>query len=173
SSEGVTMRAFTQPLPLDKRTTLTNSFTIGNTWNSVGTSGPVALATLSLDHTFPGGGALTASYDFVHQPIDLFNVGGQHRLSLTYSLAASKKVQVSFFSSSFLDAPQSSVLGDVAYVLNKNWRVLFSATLQRFNQESFNDLELTLGRRIGARELQLTYSTYRNRISLDFTTTRF
>ena len=41
--------------------------------------------------------------------------------------------------------------------------------MQRFGEDSFRDLQFTIGRRIGARELQLTYSTYNHRISFDMT----
>src|SRR5262249_19048068 len=51
TTETVSMRAFSRPHNLDRRTTLTNAFTIGHLWSSRGTSGPLALATLAPDHT--------------------------------------------------------------------------------------------------------------------------
>lgn len=173
TTEGVTMRAFTRPLNLDARTTLTNSFSVGHLWSSSGSSGMTALATLALDRTIPHGGALNLTYDYVTQPGDLLVSSGKHRLSLTYNFAANKRFQAAIFGSAFLDARDSNLLADMAYRLNSHWRLLLSATLQQFEGLSYNDIEFTLGRRIGARELQLTYSTFRKRLSLDFTATRF
>jgi hypothetical protein len=173
-SQGLNIRAFTRPLALNSRTTLTNSITLGQQWNSYGGTGLAALATLSLDHTMPHAlGAVNLTYDFVDRPPGSVTSSGKHRLSLTYTVATSKRFEVSLFGSAFLDSQDSSLLGDMAYRLDKNWRLLGAVTMQKFQGESYNDIEFTLGRRIGTREIQLTYSTYLHRISIDFTATRF
>ena len=167
------MRAFSRPMRLDTRTSLTSSFSLGNQWTSLGRNGLTALATMSLDHTIPGGGTLGFSYDLVQQPAGQYVSTGNHRLGLTYNVVATKKMQVSFFGSAYMDAPDASFLADFAYRLNNDWRVLSAVTLQRFAEQSFQDIQFTIGRRLGARELQLTYSTFNKRISLDLTATRF
>lgn len=173
TTETVSMRAFSRPYNLDRRTTLTNAFTVGHLWTSRGNSGPMALATLALDHTVPGGGALNLSYDLVFQPQTFDSSGGNHRLSLTYTLANSQRFQASLLGTTYLDRSDATFLADVVYRLNGQWRLLASATLQSFAGVSYQDLEFSIGRRIGARELQLTYSTLNKRISLDLTATRF
>ena len=80
---------------------------------------------------------------------------------------------MSLFGTTYLDSQNASFLADAAYRLNKDWRVLTSATLQTMPGQNFSDLEFTLGRRIGAREVQLTYSTFNHRLSFDLTATRF
>ena len=173
TSEQLSMRAFTRPLKVDNRTTLTNSFTFGHLWNGRANTGLLGLATLSLDHTFAGGGSANLTYDYLTRPQSSLDTGGKHRLSLNYNVASTKKFQMSIFGSTFLDSQDTSVLADAAYRLDNNWRLLTSATLQRFEGQSYSDLEFTLGRRIGAREFQLTYSTFNHRISFDLTATRF
>ena len=173
TSEQLTMRAFTRPLKLDTRTTLTNSFTFGQLWNGRANTGLLGLATMSLDHTVKGGGSINLTYDYLTRPQSSLDTGGKHRMSLNFNVANTKKFQMSIFGSTFLDAQDTSVLADAAYRLNNDWRLLTSATLQRFEGQSYSDLEFTLGRRIGARELQLTYSTFNHRISFDLTATRF
>lgn len=173
TSEQVTMRAFTRPLQINTRTTLTNSVTFGHLWNGPTNTGLLGLATMSLDHTFAGGGSMNLTYDYLTRPQSTLDTGGKHRLSLNYNVANTKKFQMSVFGSTFLDTADTSVLADAAYRLNSNWRILTAATLQRFEGQSYSDLEFTLGRRIGARELQLTYSTFNHRISFDLTATRF
>ena len=171
--EGVNFHAFSRPMQIDKHTTFSDSFTIGNTWAGHEGAGITSLATLSLDHTFTGAGSLNFTYDLALQPGTFYDSTGKHRLSATYTVSKSKKITVSIFGSTYLDSPDSSILGDISYRLDKQWRLMGAATLERFNDLSYTDFEMRVGRQIGARELQLTYSTYLKRISLDFTATRF
>ena len=173
STENATMRIFSRPILLDKRTTFNNSFTFGHTWSDTGGTGLTTLATLSLDHTLPGGGGLNLTYDFVNQPRSIFNANGRHRFSATYNMQGTKRFQAFVFGSAYLDAPEASVLADFSYKLNGHWRLIGAATLQRFQSQTYNDIEFIIGRRIGARELQLGYSTRTKRFSFDFTATRF
>lgn len=173
TSENANLRIFSRPIALDKRTTFNNSFTIGHTWSDTGGTGLASLATLSLDHTLPGGGGINLTYDFVDQPRSVFTANGHHRLSATYSTQGTKRFQAFMFGSAYLDAPEASVLADVSYRVNSHWRFITAITLQRFEDQSYNDIEIIVGRRIGARELQLAYSTQLRRFSFDFTATRF
>ncbi|MDE2125692.1 MAG: hypothetical protein KGJ62_03800 [Armatimonadetes bacterium] len=173
TSEGVNLRVFSHPLLLGSRTSLNDSFSVGQSFGSGGTSGFTGLATLGLDQTFKGGGTMTLTYDFVTQPSGLFNTDGHHRVGATYNFATGKRVQALLVASTYLDAADSSVLGDFIYRIDPNYRLLFSATMQRFEGETYNDVEFTFGRRIGARELELTYSTFLKRVSVNFTATSF
>ncbi len=174
TTEDVIFRAFTRPIPIDKRTTLTNSFSLGNVWSSgTALSGASSLATLALDHTFAHGGAVNLTYDYVAQPGGLYISSGKHRLSVNYNVATNRKIEVVLFGSTFLDSSDSSVLADLSYRLDKQWRLLTGVTLQKYGGESYRDVQFTLGRRIGTRELQFTYSTLNRRLSLDLTATRF
>ncbi len=173
TTENATMRIFSRPILLDKRTTFNNSFTFGHIWSDTGGTGLTTLATLSLDHTLAGGGGLNLTYDFVNQPRSIFNANGRHRLSATFSTQGNKRFQAFIFGSAYIDAPEASILGDISYRLDSRWRLIGAATLQRFENQSYNDIEFIVGRRIGARELQLAYSTLTKRFSFDFTATRF
>ncbi len=174
TTEDVTFRAFTRPIPIDHRTTLTNSFSIGNVWSSgTALAGTSSLATMALDHTFAGGGAMNLTYDYVAQPGGLYVTSGKHRLSLNYNISANKKLDVVVFGSTFLDSADSSLLADLSYRVDKDWRLLTGVTMQKYAGESYNDIQFTVGRRIGARELQFTYSTLNRRFSVDLTATRF
>ena len=171
--ENVTFRAFTRPIPLDKRTTLTNSFTVGEAWTGHSGSGATALATLSLDRTLRGGGNVNLTYDFVQQPQGLYVSTGKHRISGSYNVTSGKRLQLTINGTMYMDVSDSSVLADMTYRVNSHWRVIGSLTLERFQGQSYSDLEIILGRRIGARELQLGYSTLLRRLSLDLTSTHF
>lgn len=173
TTQTVTWRAFSRPIALDTRTTLATSLSVGHLWSSNRRNGLTTLANLSLDHTIPGGGTLSLTYDFVRQPAGQFISTGTHRLGIMYSLVKERRFEVSLFGSAFLDAPDASFFADATYLIDRNWRFIASAALQTFEGQSFRDIQFTLGRRIGARELQLTYSTFFKRISLDLTATRF
>jgi hypothetical protein len=173
TNENATMRIFSRPVLLDKRTTLNQSFTFGHTWSDTGGTGLTGLATLTLDHTLPGGGSVNLIYDYVNQPRSVFSANGRQRLSATYTMQSKKRFQAFIFGSAYLDAPEASVLADVSYKLDSRWRLISAVTLQRFEDQSYNDIQIIVGRRIGARELQLAYSTQAKRFSFDFTATRF
>ncbi len=173
TTEGVNLRAFTRPLALDKRTTLVNSLSVGQQWSDKGHNGATTQATIAMDHTLAGGGSVNLTYDFLTQPTGALISDGKHRVSGTYALLLQKRFQVRVSGSAYLDVPDSGLLADLSYKIDNHWRFLGSATLQRFQNTSYQDLEFTLGRRLGARELQLTYSTFTRRISFDLTATRF
>jgi hypothetical protein len=172
TSQEVTMRAFTRPVALDKRTNMTASFTYGHVFSSPIDSGQEGIGELALLRAVPGG-TMSLNYSYRSLPTGLTGANGKHLVSAGYNVAVSKRFEFSLNGSDYLDADSQSLLGDLIYRINSNWRILGLATLQRYASQTYNDLEFTLGRRIGARELQLTYSTYNKRISFDFTATRW
>ena len=117
------------------------------------------------------GGAFTLAYDYLSTPTSGLDGGGKHRVSINYTIPRDGRFQASLMGTSYLDANSAVFLADLAYRLNARWRLLFSSTLESFTQESYKDFEFTIGRRIGAREIQLTYSTFSKRIYFDLTTT--
>jgi hypothetical protein len=173
TTQGLTFRTFSRPIPINRRTTLTNSFSLGQVWSDQNNGGFTSMATLALDHTLRGGSTVRMTYDFVNRPAALFASGGKHRFSLDYSLTSSRRFTASVYGIAFADNPDSTLYADAIYQIDKNWRLIGVATLQRFAGESFDDFQVTIGRRIGAREVQFTYSTFNRRFSLDFMATRF
>ena len=171
--EGFKFHAFSRPIVIDKQTSLNESVTLGNTWAGHEGAGFTSMATLGVDHSFKRAGSLNLTYDLVVQPDTFIGSGGEHRFSASYSYNQLKKITFTVFGSAYADSANSSMLADLAYRLNPQWRIISAATLERYNNLTYTDYELTLGRRIGARELELTYSTYLKRLSLDYTATRF
>jgi hypothetical protein len=107
------------------------------------------------------------------QPEAFYETTGMHRISVTYNVGGTKRFSMQLFGSAYLDAQNNSLLADLSYRLSSQWRILGLVTVERYGDLSYTDFELTVGRRIGARELQLTYSTYLKRFSIDFMATRF
>lgn len=168
----VEARAFSHH-SLNSFTQLDGSLTLGNVWGQKGQGGMEQKATLNLGHNMKGGGSLNLAYDFDAGPGSQYVLGGKHRMSLGYILPSTKHFSARVFGSAYLDSTSTSLIADMAYRLNSNWRVLFSGTLESLSQTNYTDMEFTLGRRIGARELQFTYSTYSHRIYFDLTTTQW
>ena len=171
--EGVNVHIFSRPILVDKHTTFTDSVTVGNTWAGHEGAGLTSLATLALDRTLGGGGSMNLTYDLVYQPNTFIDSSGRHRVSASYTYNKSKKLSITVFGSGYLDTADDSLLADITYRLDARWRLIGQATLEKESGLSYTDYEMTIGRRFGARELQLTYSTYLKRISVDFTATRF
>ncbi len=173
SSGEVSLRFFTRPRALDRLTTFSQSYTFAHIWTTGPYSGFKGLIDYSLSHTFHKGGDVSLSYDYISTPLSALDSGGKHRISLSWRLPPVKRFGAELFGTSYLDAPSASFLADMVYRLDNRWRLLFSSTLHTDNISSFRDLEFTIGRRIGARELQLTYSTYSKRFSVDLTSTNW
>ncbi len=173
STNNLRFRAFSRPMNLSKTVSLSQSYSVGQTFTTLGNSGLSETATLSMDYNAPKGGALGLSYDYIKQPTGPFTATGNHRLGINYNLSATKRLQVSLFGSTYLDTTEGTTLIDLVYKLSPDWRVFLGGTFQSFQGQSFDDLQLTLGRRLGAREIQLTYSTFLKRLSIDLTATRF
>ncbi len=173
NTEQLTLRTYTRPRQLDARTTLSNSFSIGQLWQNNGANGIATTASLSLDRQMNNGGVLALTYDFVHQPLGNYTPTGHHRLGLSYNVNKGRRFDASVFGSFYADAPDATLYADMSYRVSRDWRFLFSGTYSNYDTGSFKDLQFTLGRRIGARELQFTYSTYNKRLSFDLTATRF
>lgn len=173
STQTLRFRTFTHPIPLSKSVNLSQAFSVGHVFTNQGNSGTSQTATFSLDYLIPKAGSLSLVYDYIKQPAGPFTANGNNRLGVNYNLAASKRTQVTVFGSTYLDSAESTAWVDFIYRISPEWRVFLGGTFQTFDGQNFNDLQFTIGRRLGARELQLTYSTYLKRISFDLTATRF
>lgn len=173
TTQEINFNAYSRAFALNKRTSLINQFSLGQVWGDKGATGTSSRATLRLEHILPGGNSFNIIYDYLSQPSGYTLASGQHRLSLAFNVINSKRFYADIYGSAYLDSSDASVIGNMFYSLGKGWRVIGGITLQRFGDSSFRDLQLTVGRQIGARELQFTYSTLTKRFSLDLTATRF
>jgi hypothetical protein len=173
TSQEATMRTFIRPIMLDPRTTFTGSLTLGQVWSKANATGSEGIGELALTRTYKSGATMGLNYSYRSLPGGLTGPTGKHLVSLNYNVSVAKRLQVTLYGSSYLDYNNTSMLADMAYRINNNWRLLSAATFQTYSGQNYKDLEFTLGRRIGARELELTYSTYLHRFSVDLTATRW
>jgi hypothetical protein len=172
ASQGVQTRFFSKPFTLGRNTTITNYFTLGNTWTNRGRSGPSFLSTLTATHTFNGGANLQMTYDFAQTPATLLDTG-KHRLSTTFSVNGGSHWNLFVYNSMFLDANISSTITDFNFAIAPRWRMTLSATLQQFAGSQFRDYQLGFARSLSGRDFVLSYSTYSHRFFFDLEASRF
>ncbi len=169
-TEGLQARFNSSTFRLDRETTLTNYFTVGNAWSVGGQSGMTALASLSANRTMKHAN-LQVSYDYTRQPTFLFD--GSHRVSANFLATPNNRWNFMLYASTMLDAPSSSVVADLNYAFLPRWRWTFSANMHRFVNGNYRDLEFGIGRTLGGREFILSYSTYTHRFFFDLQANRF
>lgn len=172
------IRFYTTPVPLGKRTSLSQSLSVGQTWISGGDGsardGASILGTLSLAHTLTPRNTLRLNYDYTRTPrISAASSTGQHRLGANLSLFGSDRWNLSVSGTKSLDAPYGSVYGSMNVSLGGPWRGRITLASSRFSTTSYQDIEYALVRRIAGRDFALYYSTTAKRLQLDLTGVRF
>jgi len=170
-TQGVQTRLYSKPFSLDKSTTITNYITLGHLWSNQSNSGNTMLASLAANKTFKGAN-VQLTYDFTKQPLFITD-GGNHRLTANLLASAGTKWNIYLFGSTMLDAPNSSILGELNYSIAPRWRFLFSAAMQQFSTSSYKDFQVGVGRNVGGREVVLSYGTFSHRWFFDLQASRF
>ncbi|HSV74303.1 MAG TPA: hypothetical protein VLH79_11140 [Chthonomonadales bacterium] len=170
--QGLQMRLFSHPFELGRTTTVTNTISLGQQWNSLGRSGGSAMFSLAAMHTFGRTGNLQATYDFTRFPRQLPSEGN-HRLGFSLFAGAGSRLSLFAHSSIVLDGDTSSLTADLNYGLAHRWRFAMAANFQRFSSAQYTDWLVGIAHDIGGRDLMLSYSTLSRRIAFDIQATRF
>ncbi len=170
SSEGIQARFNSASFRLDKDTTLTNYFSLGNAWAVGQPSGITALGSLAATRTFKHA-SVQLSYDYTRQPTLLTD--GNHRFSANLMAHGSSKWNLMLYASAYVDSNASSLVADFNYAFLPRWRWISTATLQRFTIGSYRDIQFGIGRTVGGREVVIEYSTFSHRIFFDMQAGRF
>lgn len=175
------VRLFTNPLPLGRQTSLTQTLSLGKTWVGGGANqfglrdGPSILGTTSLNRLLTGLGSAQITYDYAQTPqfgsSTIFT--GRHRLSLNTFLTKGTAWNLSLAASQGLDSPQSSLFGTLDFSLGGPWRGRAALSASRAGAFRYRDIEYALVRRIAGRDVALYYSTTSKRFQLDLSGARF
>jgi hypothetical protein len=178
SSHGIDLRFSTRQLQPDKKTRITDSLTIGQSWdNRSSRHGPTVGATLGLTRNMTAHSILNANYTFNYNP--LYNrintaarsvYGGtmQHRLSVNYSSATSNDLSYTLAANYGLPLDNLALLGSLTYRISNNWRFGMAMNMDRFRGHMYRDSQYYLSRNILGRDLTMSYSTQTKRLSFDF-----
>lgn len=97
----------------------------------------------------------------------LENTSGTQSLAVISKFANGRKWRINFYGIKGLDYPVLNVIGDAVYYLDDDWRLGVRATMNKFNDVSYNDVEYAVGRRIGKRELVAVWSQSEQKIALE------
>lgn len=180
NTQGLDLRFFTAPFRFGKNTTLSNSLTVGQTWQrGASRNAPIVLGTLGLQQAMPMKGRLNVNYTYRYDPLlnhysDSSLIGhynqaaSQHRMNLGYSSSPSKKVSMSLMAN--LGWPQSTtnMYSTLNYRYSDDWQLGLSMFHTKYYNSTFDAAELSLTRRIFNRSVIFTYSTDTHKIRFDF-----
>ncbi|HEY0865792.1 MAG TPA: Ig-like domain-containing protein [Fimbriimonas sp.] len=161
---GLRMRLQSLPLSLDSKTQLAAGASVSRLFGSSLEDGVAIMASAALSRQINSSASIVATYDFTRDGFnDLYT--GQHQLTLQGYYGAGR-TNLSFVTTRSLDIDRMNFYGDFSYRLSGLWRLASGYTYDRYYGDPYFDYNLSLGYRIGWREIGLTWSRRTNRIGV-------
>ena len=169
---------FTNPLNLNRATSVSQSVSLGQTWVRASTlnaqaEGISLLGTTSLNRSFGSLGSGTLSYNYSQTPLYKISnanaiANGRQRLDLTSYLTGNKaKWNLTLNASQGIDSPQQTLFSKLDFALGGPWRGHVRLSTSRLGGVSYKETEYALFRRILGRDFGVYYSTSARRFQLD------
>jgi len=167
------VRMIGNPVHLDRSTTLTHTWSIGQAWATGGRGGTTLLSTLSASRTVGSAGTVQLSYDLMKQPVNYVRYGPAPR-QLHDLPRRRHEGDLLPVRSTLLDAPYRSLTGDARYNFARRWQ-------RRHVRERSADV---VGKLPGLRgksvaqhrpcaNISITFSTLSHRFYFDMEASRF
>jgi len=148
-------------------------------WDTANRRQNVARLQLSLNHRLAKGINANVRYSFEHRtgggtydPLDTRN-GINQQLNLNVNAYASKRWDAYLNGSYGLTDETVYGFGALNYHPLPKYRIGLIGTYYKFTDQSFSDLEVSLNRALGNREIGVRYSTTDDRVSLQFGAMQF
>ncbi|MDW8321534.1 MAG: Ig-like domain-containing protein [Armatimonadota bacterium] len=163
---GLRSRLYTTPLRL-AGFTVNSSLMASYLWGNSQTTGSSLLATVSASRGLWDGALLSLTYDYTHDRLVQVTGYGKHRLSGMFAWSVGQRLNASLVGTRILDSDSTTLFADASYRLSSLWRLGANFSFNRFQGTRYNDLELSIGYRIGVRELLLTWSSLTRRWQID------
>ncbi|RYG39390.1 hypothetical protein EON81_01265 [bacterium] len=159
---GIYSRFQSNPLPLDKRSSLSASLTTRLLGGNGAGQGLTWYGTATMSRQINNAASMVATYDYTKDGFT-DSVLGSHRVSLNgnYYLGATN---INMFATKSLDADRMSLYGDFSYRLAPVWRLGYTYTWDKILDRNYLDYGYFLNYRIGWREVGLTWSKQTGRI---------
>lgn len=153
---------------MGKRTTLSPMLSNVYSWDTTGYSENSLRADLRLDHQFKPGLSLGFDYGAELQSGSDSSQSGLSQV-VGLDLRASHGAKWSSYLSSTYQIEDAGLYSylNFDYRLNQNWRWGISGTYYDYADSGYHDVELSLGRLFGDREISLAYSTQSGHFSLN------
>ncbi|MGC8784646.1 MAG: invasin domain 3-containing protein [Armatimonadota bacterium] len=163
---GLRSRLYTIPLRL-AGFTVNSSLMASYLWGNSQTTGSSLLATISASRGLWDGALLSLTYDYTHDRLVQVTGYGRHRLSGMFAWSVGQRLNASLVGTRVLDSDSLTLFADASYRFSSLWRVGANLSYSRFQGTRYNDVEISLGYRIGIRELLLTWSSLTHRWQID------
>ncbi len=163
---GLRSRLYTVPLRL-AGFTVNSSLMASYLWGNSQTTGSSLLATISASRGLWDGAFLSLTYDYTHDRLVQVTGYGRHRLSGMFAWSVGQRLNASLVGTRILDSDSLTLFADASYRFSSLWRVGANLSYSRFQGTRYNDVEISLGYRIGIRELLLTWSSLTHRWQVD------
>ena len=163
---GVRSRLYTTPLRL-AGFAVNSSLAASYLWGSSQAAGGNLLATVSASRALWDGAFLSLTYDYTHDRLVQVTGYGRQRLSGMFAWSVGQRFNASLVGTRILDSDSLTLFADTSYRLSALWRIGANFSYNRFQGTRYNDLQLSVGYRIGIRELLLTWSSLTRRWQID------
>lgn len=153
-----------------KKTTLSPLFTNIYNWDSSGYKNNDLRGELRLDHKVTPSCAVTLDYSAQwRRTTDENDLRSGVTHTIGFDLRANRGSKWLTYLSSSFDLTNQNTYGylNFDYYLNSLWRCGLRGTYYDFDSSDYQDLEFSLGRLFGSREVSLTYSAQSGRVSLN------
>jgi len=157
---------YSMPIRLRSNLSLRTSVGLGYLWGGQ-ISGPSALGTAVLDWRMSQYSSFRLSYRFADRASIYASSTGKQTLSATCILSDGKRWRASIYAIKGLDYTTANVFSDLSYRFGSDWRFGIRSTLNEIGDRSFKDLELSLGKMIGNRELIAVWSKSQSKIMFE------
>lgn len=168
---GIQARFDSHTLFIDKKDSISYSYTLSRLAGTNVTSPLTQVASVSLSSNWTPGLFLQTTYEYGQDGFSE-DVLGRHRLTLDGLYSAGRFNLRSYVSKS-LDLDRLTANLNFDYKVSSLWRLSTGYLLDRYAGDTFLEQTLVLGYRLGFREIGLSFSTRTKRLGLELLGTRF
>jgi hypothetical protein len=187
STTSAGMNFFTTPFKISSKSQLTDSVNFSQAEeNGTGSNGVTANAVMNMTTHYNTTTASTFSYDFSHDPVtgNLQNapvipgaikpVSDQSNYSLSFNIAPKNNHWNTIFASTYsMPLGNSSISGGLNYFPATAWELSVNEAYSQYAGIAYSDLEFSIGRRIGSRELMVYWSSLERRLRVNIASAQF
>ena len=182
-----TLRLTTPQLPLARSVSVSQSFSLGQTWvvpqksDQVGlaSSGATVLGTTAFGYRFGSVNYANMTYDYTQTPLTngfTSDTIGRHRLGFNLYAEPFRATTFSIGASRGLDVPSDNISAELNFAIGGPWRTrtrYFTSRYAGAYSSRFNEIEYGVFYRLGGRDLAVYYSTSARRFQFDIVGARF
>lgn len=156
---------------------LRSSLALGNVWAGPALSGLSTVATAVFDWSISDHNRLSLVYRYSDRAVTRLpqrtglpspTETKQQTLSASWIMSdKDRKWFASLYGIKSLTSDNASLFADLSYRLSSDWRIAARSLQNKYSGISYDDLELSLGRRIGSRELLAVWSKSQRKIMFE------